>query len=33
MDSMRPIQTTPLQGENLCIYKKKTPVVKGGKPL
>jgi hypothetical protein len=33
MDPTRPIQTTPLQRENLCIYKKKTPIVKGGKTL
>jgi hypothetical protein len=30
MDPMQPIQTTLLQGENLYIYKKKTPIVKLG---
>jgi hypothetical protein len=30
MDLTQPIQTTLLQGENLCIYRKKTPAVKLG---
>jgi hypothetical protein len=30
MDPIRPMQTTLLQGENLCIYRKKTPAVKLG---
>ena len=28
---MWPTQTTPSQGENLCIYRKKTPAVWGRK--
>jgi hypothetical protein len=32
-DPIRPIQTTPLQGKKLVIYRKKNPIVRGGKPL
>jgi hypothetical protein len=33
MDPIRPTQTTPLQGEKLVIYRKKNPIVEGGKTL
>jgi hypothetical protein len=33
IDPIQPTQTTLLQGEKLVIYRKKTPIVKGGKTL
>jgi hypothetical protein len=33
MDPIRPIQTALLQGEKLVIYRKKNPIVRGGKTL
>jgi hypothetical protein len=33
IDPIQPMQTTPLQGEKLIIYKKKNPIVRGGKTL
>jgi hypothetical protein len=33
IDSIQPIQTTLLQGEKLVIYRKKNPIVRGGKTL
>jgi hypothetical protein len=33
IDPMRPTQTTPSQGEKLVIYRKKNPIVGGGKTL
>jgi hypothetical protein len=32
-DPIWPIQTTPLQGEKLVIYRKKNPIIGGGKTL
>ena len=32
-DPIRPTQTTPSQGEKLVIYRKKNPIVRGGKTL
>ena len=32
-DPMQPTQTTPSQGEKLVIYRKKNPIVGGGKTL
>jgi hypothetical protein len=33
IDPIRPKQTTPSQGEKLVIYRKKNPIVGGGKTL
>jgi hypothetical protein len=33
MDPIQPIQTTLSQGEKLVIYRKKTPIIRGGKTL
>jgi hypothetical protein len=33
MDPIQPTQTTPSQGEKLVIYRKKNPIVGGGKTL
>jgi hypothetical protein len=33
IDFMRPMQTTLLQGEKLIIYRKKNPIIRGGKTL
>jgi hypothetical protein len=33
MDPMQPMQTTSSQGEKLVIYRKKNPIVRGGKTL
>jgi hypothetical protein len=32
-DPIWPTQTTPSQGEKLVIYRKKNPIIRGGKPL
>jgi hypothetical protein len=32
-DPIQPMQTTPSQGEKLVIYRKKNPIVGGGKTL
>jgi hypothetical protein len=32
-DPIQPIQTTPLQGEKLVIYRKKNSIIGGGKIL
>jgi hypothetical protein len=33
IDPIQPTQTTPSQGEKLVIYRKKNPIVGGGKTL
>jgi hypothetical protein len=33
MDPIQPTQTTLLQGEKLVIYRKKNPIIGGGKTL
>jgi hypothetical protein len=33
IDPIRPIQTTLSQGEKLVIYRKKNPIIRGGKTL
>jgi hypothetical protein len=32
-DPIQPTQTAPSQGENLVIYRKKNPIVRGEKTL
>jgi hypothetical protein len=33
IDPIQPMQTAPLQGEKLVIYRKKNPIVRRGKTL
>jgi hypothetical protein len=33
IDPIRPMQTTPSQREKLVIYRKKNPIIGGGKTL
>jgi hypothetical protein len=33
IDPIQPTQTTPSQREKLVIYRKKNPIVRGGKTL
>jgi hypothetical protein len=33
MDSIQLTQTAPSQGEKLVIYRKKNPIIRGGKTL
>jgi hypothetical protein len=33
IDPIQPMQTAPLQGEKLVIYRKKNPIIGGGKTL